>query len=173
MDNGELELAAELLAEGERISELAEVSDPRNPDQSPQWRLRQFRATLRGDLAVLQGQPTEALHHYARSLELAQQQGHQVQVYWELTWMADAMALSGRDTEALEIAGMAEAHIAELGVERPPGWHVQDIDRIQESAERIGARATEKLRARGRAVAAASRIARACTLARARQPVGV
>jgi tetratricopeptide (TPR) repeat protein len=168
MGNCELEVAAEMLAESDRVTALAELSTDGHPNHLPQWRLRQHRETLNGDLAVYRRQPADALEHYARSLELAQQEGQQIQMYNDLIGMSDALALTSRDADALEIAGIAEALAAELGIESTPGWHVQGVDNTEEAASRVGGRRAEELRARGRAVTAANRVARASTLVRPR-----
>lgn len=160
MDNGQPELASEMLAEAERIGPSA--------DARGHWPWH----TLRGDLAVLRKRPTEALEHYARSLELAQQQGEEMQMYLDLTGIADAMAMGGRDEDALEVAGMAQAQITELGADRAVEWYIQGHDHLQEAAERIGSRTAEQQRSRGRAVTVANRVARACTLAHTPQPTG-
>ena len=65
--------------------------------------------TLTGDLAVLSGRPMEALEPYARSLEDAQARGDQLQIFHDLSGMANVLAILHQDDEALEVAGIAEA----------------------------------------------------------------
>ncbi len=155
MDAGEADVGAELLAEAERLGASS--------DAQGTWPAH----TVRGDLALLQGRPLEAVEHYARSLEIAQQQGRPLQVHLDLIGMADAMAMGGQDQAALEIAGIAEAHLTELGAQTGGEWHVQGHDRIREASERLGAAAAKRWRSRGRAVPAGTRVVRACALASA------
>ena len=155
MDVGQLGLAAELLDEGERVAATG-----RAPGSWPSH-------TLRGDLAFLRGRPLKAAEHCARSLEVADQEGRTLQVRIDLGTMADAMALTGRDRDALEIAGIAEALAADLGTQAGTGWHLQGRDYIPEAAERLGPNAAARAMARGREVPANRRVVRACALARA------
>jgi predicted ATPase/class 3 adenylate cyclase len=155
MDDGQLELAAQQLSEAEQlgISSGARGVWP--------------AYTIRGDLALLSGQPVKAVEYYYRSLEIAQQRGHAVQAYLDLVGLADAIAMTGRDEAALEIAGIAEAYAAEMGAERGAEWHVHGHDHIRESSSRLGPQAAERSRARGRTVATSRRVVRAGELARA------
>jgi predicted ATPase len=155
LDDEQLELGAQLLDEAEQ---LGAASGARGP-----WPAH----TIRGDLALLSDQPLKAIEHYSRSLEIAQQEGHAVQVYFDLVGLADAMAMSGRDRDALEIAGIAEAHAAEIGAEGGAEWHVHGHDHIRESPSRLGPKAAERSRTRGRAVPTSRRVVRTGELARA------
>jgi tetratricopeptide (TPR) repeat protein len=153
MDAGELERGAALLAEAERIGPAS--------DALGIWPAHSIRA----DLALLSGRPLEAAGHYARSLEIAQQRRDELQVRLDLVGIADALAASGRDADALEVAGIAEAHSDELGIDRGTEWHVAGQDHIREAAERLGITAAECALARGRAVPAGRRVLHAASLA--------
>jgi predicted ATPase/class 3 adenylate cyclase len=158
MEAGELERAASLLAEAERVG--------RPVDAARLW----YQHTVTGDMALLSGRSAEAVGQYALALEVAEQQGNQLQMCWDLCGLADAMALNQDDAEALEVAGMAEQQIAEVGgTSTGTLWHLRDRDIVAEAQERVGAAAAEDLKARGRAVTAGYRVTRACSLARGRQ----
>lgn len=158
---GELERAAEQLAESGRIGDTV--------DAKALWHLD----TLSGDLAVLSGQPRRAFEHYARSLEAAQARGDHLQVFHDLEGVANALAVLEDDTMALEVAGMAEAQGQDVG--RPVAGTDERLlggdalAAVAVAAERVGAELAADLKARGRAVAAGSRVSVACQLARARQ----
>jgi predicted ATPase/class 3 adenylate cyclase len=158
MFTGELERAAEQLVEAGRIGATT--------DAKALWHVD----TLSADLAVLSGRPREALEHYARSLEAAQARGDHLQVFHDLEGVANALAILQDDTEALEVAGLAEAQGRDVG--RAPGTAEQLVgsDAVAAADERAGAAVAAKLKARGRAVPAGSRVTVACQLARARQP---
>jgi hypothetical protein len=155
MELGQLELSAELLAEAERTGAAVHAMGG--------WPAY----TVRGDLALLPGRPLDAVEQYALSLEVSREEGEEMQVHLDLVGMADAMAMSGRDEDALEIAGIAAAHVIDLGGHTSSEWHVQGHDRISEVVQRLGAEAAERSRARGLAVPASGRVLRACALARA------
>jgi predicted ATPase/class 3 adenylate cyclase len=154
---GDLDRAAEQLAEAERIG--APV------DASKLWCVE----TAHGDLAMASGHPREALEHYARSLEAAQARKDDLQVLFDLQGIAIGLAVLGDDAEALEVAGLAEAHGVDMsGPAALTVAHVLGSDSLVAAEERVGA-ATAELKARGKAVPAGSRVARACQLARLRQ----
>lgn len=155
MELGQLELGAELLAEAERTGAAVHAMGG--------WPAY----TVRGDLALLSGRPLDAVEQYALSLEVSHEEGEEMQVHLDLVGMADAMAMSGRDEDALEIAGIAAAHVIDLGGHTSSEWHVQGHDWISEAVQRLGAEAAERSRARGLAVPASGRVIRACALARA------
>jgi tetratricopeptide (TPR) repeat protein len=151
---GDLERAEEQLAEAERIG--APV------DTARLW----ARATWRGDLAIRMGRPLEALEHYARSLEAAQEHGNAYQILLDLQSVACTHAVLGQDAETLELLGLAEAQAADVGATGPtippdtPG-----LEQLVAAEERLGA-AADELKARGHAVAPGGRVTRACELAR-------
>jgi predicted ATPase len=154
---GELDLAAQQLVECGRIGATV--------DAKALWHLD----TLSGDLAVLSGRPREAFEPYARSLETAQARGDQLQVFHDLEGVANALAILHQDTEALEVAGLAEAQGQDIG--RPTAETAGDLlgdDAVAAATERVGAALAADLKAHGRAVPAGNRVTVACRLARAR-----
>jgi hypothetical protein len=160
MEAGQLQLAARRLDEAQRIADRSTGIDLWGQD------------TLRADLAVMSGQPAEALEHYARSMELAQRRGNQLQVFSDLGGLADALAMNGNDAEAVQVSGIGAGHIADVGgIEGPVVWHIQGRDFVAEAAERLGPAAADEHRARGRAVDAGYRVTRACAIARAQNAV--
>lgn len=123
--------------------------------------------TLTGDLAVLSGRPMEALEPYARSLEDAQARGDQLQIFHDLSGMANVLAILHHDEAALEVDGIAEAQAHEV---RGPDGNPADLgglDAITAARERTGATRAAHLRARGRVVSAGHRVTTACRFARA------
>jgi hypothetical protein len=157
---GELDRAAELQAEAERVG--APV------DAEFLWR----RHTVYGDLATLSGRPRDALEHYARSLEEAEVRGNEMQVLFDLLGVASALGVLEHDEEAVEVAGMAEKQIAELGGPEASVVHLLGQDAIVAARERLGSGPAAACDDRGRAVAAGRRVTRACELARAYGLVG-
>jgi tetratricopeptide (TPR) repeat protein len=156
---GQLDRAAEQLAESGRIGATAEAK--------ALWHLD----TLSGDLAVLSGRPRGAFEHYARSLEAAQARGDHLQVFHDLEGVANALAILQEDTDALEVAGLAEAQGQDVsGPTAVMAEHLLGEDAVAAAEERVGAAVAADLKARGRAVPAGNRVTRACQLARARQP---
>lgn len=157
---GELDRASERLAEAERIGGPVEASKLDSAE------------TVHGDLAMASGHPEQALEHYARSLEKAQTRQDDLQILFDLLGIAGALAVLGDDAEALEVAGLAEAHGADVsGAAAETVGHLLGADSLVAAEERAGAAATAEFRARGQAVSVGRRAARACQLARARQPV--
>jgi tetratricopeptide (TPR) repeat protein len=157
---GDLDRAAEQLAEAERIGAPAEASKIRCAD------------TARGDLAMASGRPHEALEHYANSLEAAQALGDALQVLFDLLGTATAFATLGDDAEALEVAGLALAQGVDMsGPAARTVSHLLGADALVGVEERAGPARAAELKARGQGVPAGSRVAHACQLARARQPV--
>ena len=154
MEAGQLELAASLLDEAELV--LADVDAPH----------LFARHTFDGDLALLQDRPRDALQHYARALEHAQELRNNAQVYNELIGIADALALARDDAGALEVSAIAEAQITEMGGSRDTAWHVQGRDLVLDSRDRLGPEAAAQARRRGLDVAPGFRVTRAAELAR-------
>jgi predicted ATPase/class 3 adenylate cyclase len=152
---GELDVVAGIVDEAERVG--APV------DANFRWR----RHTVAGDLAVRAGRPREALEHYARSIEEAEIRGNQLQVLFDLIGGAVALVGIGSDAEAVELAAIADQLVSEMGGPEAVGVHLLGADEVTEAAERLGPDVTAEVRARGRAVPAAARGARACQLARA------
>jgi predicted ATPase/class 3 adenylate cyclase len=152
---GDPQAAQRLLAEAERVG--------RPVDANFLWK----RHTLFGDLEMLEGRPEGALPHYVASFEAAQARGNELQILYDLTGTAIALAAAGRDEDALEMIGTAEMQAAELG---GPGAdaleHLLSDDALGAAERRLGASAAERCRARGRSVPAAMRVTRACELAR-------
>lgn len=157
---GDLGRAAEQLAEAERVGAPADASKLRAAD------------TLHGDIALASGRPRDSLEHYAKSLEGAQSRQEQLQVLFDLLGVATALARLGDDTEALEVAGLAAAQGADIGVPSvSTATHLLGDDALAAADARVGPVGAAELNARGRAVPAAGRVARACRLARLRQLV--
>ena len=123
--------------------------------------------TLTGDLAVLSGRPMEALEPYARSLEDAQARGDQLQIFHDLSGMANVLAILHQDDEALEVAGIAEAQAHDVrGPDGIPA-HLAGLDAVTAAEKRTGATRAAQLRARGRVVPAGHRVTTTCRFARA------
>jgi tetratricopeptide (TPR) repeat protein len=120
--------------------------------------------TFRGDVAMRLGRPEEALEPYARSLSAAEARGNQLQVLFDLAGIAAALAGLGRDREATEAAGLAEAQGREVASAEASFMHLLGDAAVVAAAERLGP-AAEELRAKGRAVPAGRRVAAACALA--------
>jgi predicted ATPase/class 3 adenylate cyclase len=155
---GELDRAAEQLAEAERIGAPVEASKIRCADSA------------RGDLAMASGRPHEALAHYANSLEAAQARGDALQVLFDLLGIATAFATLGDDAEALEVAGLASAQGVDMsGPAARTVSHLLGADSLVGVEERAGPARAAELKARGQGVPAGSRVAHACQLARLRQ----
>jgi predicted ATPase/class 3 adenylate cyclase len=154
---GELDQAAQALAEAERIGAPVDAKQLAHID------------TVYGDLAIERDRPREALPHYVRSIEAAETRNDLLQVHFDLQAIANALARLGHDAEALEVHALAEAHGNEIG---GPDAAVVDnlygLDPIALAEQRAGAEAAAEYRARGHAVAAGRRVFRACQLARAR-----
>jgi tetratricopeptide (TPR) repeat protein len=157
---GDLSRAAEQLAEAERVGAPADASKIRAAD------------TLRGDIAMASGRPGDSLEYYAKSLEGAQAREEHLQVLFDLLGIATALARLRDDTGALEVAGLAAAQGADIG--GPAAniiTHMLGDDALTAADARAGSVRSAELKARGRAVPAADRVARACQLARLRQLV--
>ena len=155
---GELERAAEQLLEVERIGEPV--------DAKALWHLE----TLRADLAVASGHTQGALEHYARSLEEAQTRGDNLQVFHDLWGVANALAILRRDADAIEVSGLAAAQGQDVGRSTDGSAGLIESEALAAAEQRVGAAVAADLKARGRAVAAGSRVMAACQLARARGP---
>jgi predicted ATPase/class 3 adenylate cyclase len=152
---GDVDSAARILAEAERLGIAA--------DSSFVW----HRHTLYGDLAQLSGRPQDALEHYITSLQEAQLRGHEMQILYDLIGVSNVLATVRRDAQAVEIAGVAEQQISELGGPDATGLHMLATDEAAAAEDRLGPTVAAEIKARGRAVPALSRVARACELARA------
>jgi predicted ATPase/class 3 adenylate cyclase len=154
---GELTIAAALQAEAERVG--------RPVDCHFLWR----RHTIYADHAMLSGRPLEALSEYALSLEAAQVHGNEIQVLFDLVGVANALAAARDDQASVEVAAMAEQQMTELGGRTASDLEPLGYREIAEARDRLGPDQVEESEARGRSVAAAGRVGRACELARARQ----
>jgi ATP/maltotriose-dependent transcriptional regulator MalT len=152
---GQLDLASERLAEAERVGGPA--------DAMFLWR----RHTVFGDTAMLTGRPRDALEHYSRSLEEAQARGNEMQIMFDLMGVAIALADVGEAAEAIEVLGIANKQMAEMGGADASAVHLLDTGGLTAARARLGAAGAEEQEARGRAVPATARVARACELARA------
>ena len=102
------------------------------------------RHTFNGDLALLRRRPREAAHHYALSLELFQERGNFTQAFSDLIGLADALAMGGNDIEALEVSGVAEALINDLGGSPQSAWHMEGRDWVLDSEQRIAPKPPQK-----------------------------
>jgi predicted ATPase/class 3 adenylate cyclase len=152
---GDVDGAATRYAEAERIGLPV--------DTTILWR----RETFLGDLAMGQGRYEDALGHYGASLEVAQAIGNEVQVALDLQGAAWMLAKLGRDAAALEVAGIGDAQLFDVGGSFT-GAGVPIEAHITAAARRLGEPAATELRESGRAVPAGARVARAVALARQR-----
>jgi hypothetical protein len=116
---------------------------------------------------MARGRHREALAHLAASLESARMTGNELQVAFDLGTLANALGIVGDDRAAVEVDGLRQAHITELG--GPGAGFVTSLAGAEArlvSQERLGPEATRELLEHGRLVPAAGRIDRACALAR-------
>jgi predicted ATPase len=143
-----------------RLDEACTVGSP--VDANALYNLNSFI----GDLAVVAGRPADALEPYARSLEQALADGTMMQILFDLTGVAAALAALGHGDESLEVAGMAESHAAEIGASLNPLYD----EHLTALEQRIGPARAAELKRRGRAADPAERVARACRLARSHTP---
>jgi hypothetical protein len=124
--------------------------------------------TFRGDFAMRLERPQEALEPYARSMSTAEARGNELQVLFDLLGVATALAALGRDVEAIEATGLAEAQgvdVASMNDFAGASFtHLLGDAAIVAARDRLGDAAHEPL-ARGRAVPAGRRVATACALA--------
>ena len=154
-------LAARLLDKAAaRVDEARTVGAP--VDANDLYYLDEFV----GELAILTGRPGDALEPFARTLEQGFADGVSAEIVLELFRIAEALAALGHDTEALEVAGMAENQSAETGASPHP---LLD-DHLTALEQRIGPAKSAELKQRGRATNPAERVARACQLARSHEP---
>lgn len=153
---GHLDLAAVLLDEAQKIG-----GDRRD---------RRSLFDLHADLAMARGEPQEALQLYALALEDAQRSQDAFSVYTYLASLAEALALSRHDVDAVEVAGMAAAQARDLGAPNHPRWQLHGGgDPLPEAEQRTGADAAAEATQRGMKVDPGYRVTRACDLARTRQ----
>ena len=127
---------------------------------------------FQGDVALASNHLPEALEHYADSLEEAEARGLRGQVVMDIVDVAHTLAALRDDAAALEVAGLAEAECSDVngpGTTLPIGFGAPAA--LAAAEERAWTRPHRELKARGRSVPAGNRIARACQLARIRQPV--
>lgn len=124
---GQLDQVAPVLAEAERIGLPVEAV------------LLDCRMTIYADLSMALGRTREALERYAQSLEYAQAAGNELQVAFDLRGVVKPLSVLRQDEEVLEIVGMAQAHISELG---GPGasliGHLQGAGEIAACRDRLG-----------------------------------
>jgi predicted ATPase/class 3 adenylate cyclase len=153
---GDLDHAAALLTEAEQVGLPVEAKMLRHLD------------TLRGDLAVAAGAPDAAIAHYARSLERAEARGDDLQVMFDLWGLVGALALIGQDSEAVEVAGIAQAHSREIsGPASKTLQHMLTSGAVTVASQRLGASRAAEQTERGRSIPPGARVTRACRLATA------
>jgi predicted ATPase/class 3 adenylate cyclase len=155
---GQLEVAAERLAEAERIGATVDCM------------MMPFIRTFQGDLAMASGRLPEALEYYSGSVEVAEALGHGGQVVFDLLGVAHAFARLEADAEAIEIAGLAEAQAADVGGPGSTLPALPGANALVAAERRLGPAACTEFKARGRSMPVGSRVARACQLARERRP---
>lgn len=91
---------------------------------------------------------------------------------FDLLGIATALAGLRDDTQALEVAGLAAEQGADIGGPSvSTATHLLGDDALAAADARVGSVRAAELKARGCAVPAAGRVARACQLARLRQLV--
>ena len=152
---GELDQAARTLEEARRVGEAVNAGALR------------YLETQLGDLAVASGRPADALEHYARSLEGAERRGDALQVFFDLSGMANALGAVARDEEAVEVHALARSQAEDVGESAATlGEHLLGDSWVRSAAERLGPEAEAAVRSRGRSVPPGQRVARACALAR-------
>jgi class 3 adenylate cyclase/predicted ATPase len=154
-------MAARLLDEAAaRVDEARTVGTP--VDANELYGLEGFD----GDLAMLAGRPGDALEPLALSLEQDLADGNSPEIVLWLLDVAEALAALGHDTEALEVAGMAESQAAEIGASPDTLFD----DHLAALEQRIGPAKAAELKQHGTAANPADRVARACQLARSHAP---
>jgi predicted ATPase/class 3 adenylate cyclase len=151
---GDLDAGQALLAEAERVGLPHEIY------------FLDRRETLYADLEIARGHHRAGLAHLAASLEAASAAGNELQVAFDLGTLANTLAIVGDDRAAVEVEGLLQAHITELGgpganFVNSPGGNTARLA----SQQRLGPEATDELLMRGRRVPAAERVERACSLA--------
>jgi tetratricopeptide (TPR) repeat protein len=154
--HGDFDRASERFADAQRADALVPVQ------------LMTVADTFRGDFAMRLGRPEEALEPYARSMSTAEARGNELQVLFDLLGVATALATLGRDAEAMEATGLAEAQGVEVAsmsdFAGASFTHLLGDTAIVTARDRLGDAALEHV-ARGRAVPAGRRVATACALA--------
>jgi hypothetical protein len=110
---------------------------------------------------MLGGRPADALGHYRASLEVAQATGELLQIALDLHASARALARLGRDVDALEMLGLAEAHSTDIGKDRSTMLDADARAELDAAARRLGAAGALEARALGHAVAPGRRVLRA------------
>jgi hypothetical protein len=108
------------------------------------------------------------LEPYARSLEAAQARGDELQIFHDLSSLADVLAMLQEDVAALEVCGLAEAQAHDVRGPAAAPEHMFGADATAAAQSRMGATQENELRAHGRAVPAGNRVTVACQLARTR-----
>lgn len=127
------------------------------------WRVH----TLLGDREVLNGRPAAAMEHYARSLEEAEARQHELQLLFDLIGTSLALAALGQDGDACEVSGLAIAQGREMGGVGTTAMHMLGSGALEQARARLGGDGVRAAEERGKAVPAATRVSRACQLARA------
>jgi tetratricopeptide (TPR) repeat protein len=164
---GALLLEAQALISAGSLNEAAALLDEARAVGSPaDANALQYIDTVIGDLALADGRPADALEPYARSLERSSAASDMMQIRNDLFSVAEALAALGRETESLEVAGMAESHCTEIGATTDSSYdqHLATLEK------RIGPAKAAELKHRGRAADPAERVAQVCQLARWRAP---
>ena len=126
-------------------------------------------AGTRGDLALLEEDPSSAIHWYTRSLTAADlPAGETVRIHMDTPALARALARLGRHHAALEIAGIAQAQAAV----RAEHDYIMELDWVRELADviddaraHVGAEEADAIIDRGRLVPPERWAKRACALA--------
>ncbi len=103
-------------------------------------------------------------------MEEAEIRGNEIQALFDTMGVAGALAGIDEDEAAMEVAGIAGQQIAELGAREDSLVYHLGFEAVATAGERLGPVAAAEHKARGAAVPAAGRVARACELARAAQP---
>jgi predicted ATPase/DNA-binding SARP family transcriptional activator len=150
---GQLDLASALVDESEQIgADLSHFGS---------------RHEFDGVLALLRHRPQEAARHFALALERDQERAAHMDIYSDLIGLADALAMNNDDIGALEVYGIAEAQITEMGGSEHLSDHADGRNLVLDSLVRVGAHVAAETKARGRSVAAGYRVTRGCEIARA------
>jgi predicted ATPase/class 3 adenylate cyclase len=157
--------AGELDRAGELLNEAGEIGAPVDA------KMLEARDTLEADLALMRGQPHDALTSYVRSMQTAQARGDAQQVWYDLRGAAGALALAGEDAEALKVVGLAESQARELGARADAAEGLPGGGHILAAEGRLGPQRVRELKALGVAVPAGERVVRACDSTRMAKPI--
>jgi hypothetical protein len=113
--------------------------------------------TLRGDAALALNRSAEAVDAHLRSTLSAMRRGDELQTYFDLRGIAEALAAAGCDLAAVETLGLAEGLAAEMNAAGEIPWTgILGDDQLDAARQRAGAASASALAA-GRAVPAEQR----------------